>query len=138
MAYFNEPLLKQDLNALAFANGNGIETAKTADNDTKEFIPKDNSNFEIAHLLSIEKTKLIEALAQFPATALWLINKYKETDTSTELEEDLAIEPALSSILIDIKKQFHALSLNASSNGIEKVDKKKSSAGLTGISFFFS
>ena len=137
MSYFNEPLLKQDLNALAFANGKGIETAKTADNDTKEFIPKDNSNFEIAHLLSIEKAKLIEALAQFPATALWLINKYKETDASTELEEDLAIEPVLSSTLIDIKKQFDALSLNASCHGIEKVDKKNLALALQLFPFSF-
>jgi len=35
MSYFNEPLLKQDINALVL--NNGIETIKTADNDIKEF-----------------------------------------------------------------------------------------------------
>jgi len=123
MSYFNEPLLKQDLNALVF--NNGIDTAKPADNDIKEFVPKENSNFEIAQLLNIEKANLIEALAQFPATALWLINKYTETDASTEQEDDISIETSLASTLIDIKKQFHDLSLNSLSPSINRIYKKQ-------------
>jgi len=134
MSYFNEPLLKQDLNALVF--NSGIETAKNSDNESQEFLPKDNRNFELAQLLSIEKTNLIDALAQFPATALWLINKYTETFSSTE-QEDLAIEPALSSTLIDIKKQFQALSVNTSTHTIDKVDNKNLVLALQLFPFSF-
>ena len=134
MSYFNEPLLKQDLNALVF--NSGIETAKNSDNESQEFLPKDNSNFELAQLLSIEKTNLIDALAQFPATALWLINKYTENFSSTE-QEDLAIEPALSSNLIDIKKQFQALSVNTSTHTIDKVDNKNLVLALQLFPFSF-
>jgi RNA polymerase sigma factor (sigma-70 family) len=137
MSYFNEPLLKQDLNTLAFDHG--IETTKAADNDTKEFIYKENSNFQIANLLSIEKSSLIEALAQFPATALWLINKYTETDAITEQEEDLstATESALSSSLQDIKKQFHDLSINTSIHSANKADKESLSLTLQLFPFSF-
>ncbi len=135
MSYFNEPLLKQDVNALAF--NNGIEAVKTAGNDTKEFIPKDNSNFELAHLLSIEKANLVETLCQFPATALWLINKYTETDVITEQEEDTLAEPAPSSILVDIKKQFYELSLNSSTNNNESINKKELSLTLQLFPFSF-
>ena len=135
MSYFNEPLLKQDLNTLAFDHG--IETTKAVDNDTKEFTHKDNSNFEIANLLSIEKTSLIEALAQFPATALWLINKYTETDTLTEQEEDIPIESTLSSTLIDIKKQFDDLSINTSTHSTNKAYKKNLSLTLQLFPFSF-
>jgi len=135
MSYFNESLLKQDLNALVLHNV--IETAITADNDTKEVIPKDNCNFEIAQLLSIEKANLIEELAQFPATALWLINKYTETDPTTELDEDIPLEPAITTNLIDIKRQFHALSLNSTNHSIDKTDRKKLTLTLQLFPFSF-
>jgi len=123
MSYFNEPLLKQDLNVLAL--NKNIEGKKVELNDTKEFIPKDNSNFEIAQLLSIEKANLIEALAQFPATALWLINKYTETDAFPDQEEEIGIEPILPSILIDVNKYFQALSLNHTNRSIDTINKNK-------------
>ena len=123
MSYFNEPLLKQDLNVLAL--NKNIEGEKVEINDTKEFIPKDNSNFEVAQLLSIEKANLIEALAQFPATALWLINKYTETNAFTDQEEENGIEPILPSILIDINKYFQALSLSYTNRSIDTINKNK-------------
>jgi len=135
MSYFNESLLKQDLNALALHND--IESALISDKDTKEATPKDNCNFEIAQLLSLEKASLIEALAQFPATALWLINKYTEANAITELDEDNPLEPALSSILIDIKKQFHALSLNSPTHNLDKAERNKLTLTLQLFPFSF-
>jgi len=135
MSYFNEPLLKQDFYALAL--NNDIEIAKTADNHTKEAIPKDNNNFEIAHLLSIEKALIIEALAQFPATALWLINKYIEADTINELEEDIPLEDARSSTLIEIKKQFHELSQNNLTNCVDTFNKNNLAFTLQLFPFSF-
>jgi len=135
MSYFNEPLLKQDLNALVL--NNGIEATKAADNEIKEFSTKDNSNFEISQLLSIEKANLIEALAQFPATALWLINKYKEIDSYTEHEDELTNEPALSSNLIEIKNLFIELSNSPSIASNEKLGKKNLTLALQLFPFSF-
>ncbi len=135
MSYFNEPLLKQDFYALAL--NNDIESAKKADNHTKEATAKDNNNFEIAHLFSIDKSNLIEALSQFPATALWLINKYIETDTINELEEDVPLEDARSSTLLAIKKQFHELSQNNLTDSADTFNKNNLAFTLQLFPFSF-
>jgi len=135
MAYFNESLLKQDLSALSI--NKGVVAEKAADTDLKEATPKDKTNFELAHLLLIEKTRLIEALAQFPATALWLINKYTENDAITEQEDDLSTETALSSTLIDIKKQFQELNHYHSIHSVDSINKNKLALTLQLFPFSF-
>jgi RNA polymerase primary sigma factor len=60
---------------------------------------KEASNLEIARRLETAKLKLINALTQFPVTALWLLNKYEQERDSRLTAEQL-------DALANIKKQY--------------------------------
>jgi RNA polymerase sigma factor (sigma-70 family) len=66
------------------------------------------SNFRIACQLSEEKTKLVEALSQFPVAALWLFDRYEEPkgNKEAEQEEEAGVLSESTAILQEIKKYY--------------------------------
>ena len=72
MAYLNTEISKQDLGFIV--DDRPAKNQLTA--GSTEF--PENSNFYTACKLKNEKSKLIGLLAQFPVTALWLLNHYEQ------------------------------------------------------------
>ena len=103
MAYLNTQLSKQDLMVVDKATVS-VESSIQNDTVTENYV--ENSNFHIASKLKIEKSKLINALSQFPMTALWLLNQYEQRTDIVEQDEDLTVEAELTTDLKEIKKYF--------------------------------
>ena len=76
MAYLDTQLSKQEMGIVV--DNIPVETEQPASsvNDATECA--ENSNFQIARQLKDEKSRLINALSQFPVTALWLLNEYEQ------------------------------------------------------------
>lgn len=113
MAYLDEYSSKQCSGIIANSGtdavvGNESEMAITQ--GPTESVEK--GNFQLAQKLSEEKTKLINALSQFPVTALWLLKEYDENCNKTNEDDQKTGSSELAYNLKNIKKYF--LSANAS------------------------
>jgi RNA polymerase sigma factor (sigma-70 family) len=135
MACLNAPLSKQEMRIVA--DNISIETEQPASsvNDAAECA--ENSNFQIARLLKDEKFRLINALAQFPVTALWLLNEYEQKSYTAEQDDEATLESELTTALADIKKQFHSLSRKALTDASYTVDKQNLLTALQLFPFSF-
>jgi RNA polymerase primary sigma factor len=81
------------------------EEQKTKDDPDKPADEIANSNYQLAKNLADAKGDLIKALAQFPISALWLINKHEQNaDTPHHDGSNCATELEISSA--QIKKDF--------------------------------
>lgn len=85
------------------------------------------SNFQIARELIIEKTKLAEALSQFPVSALWLLNKYEQQWDNREIEGDEEIDwlSESTAALTDIKKYYLQAAQAAAGNDLDCAESRR-------------
>jgi len=97
----NEPLLKPEA-----AIANGVKDAKES---------AEHCNFQLASDLEAGKARLINALSQFPGTALWLLHKYE----ASAYESEQAAE-ASTVALAKIKRYFLQASLSFSGRGFNR------------------
>jgi len=113
MAYLDEFSSKQYLGVIV---NSGIEAV--VGNEPEVVITEsstesvENGNLQLAQRLSEEKTKLINALSQFPVTALWLLREYEENCNKTNEDDQKTGSSELAYNLNNIKKYF--ISANAS------------------------
>ena len=135
MAYLNIQLSKQETRIVA--ENIPIETEQPASsvNDATECA--ENSNFQLARLLKDEKIRLINALSQFPVTALWLLNEYEQNCYMVEQDDEATLESESTTALADIKKQFYCLSRNALTDASYAVDKQNLVNTLKSFPFSF-
>lgn len=137
MAYLNTQLSKQEP---ALFVGNipvEVEQPVASVNHATEYT--ENSNFHIARQLKDEKARLINALSQFPVTALWLINQYEQKSFATpDLDDEATLESELTTALVDIKKQFYSLSDKALTDSAYVLDKQNLVTALQLFPFSFN
>ena len=95
MAYLNARLSKQELGVVV--DSVPVETEQPASSINEVADNAENSNFQIARLLKEQKSKLINALSQFPITALWLLNEYEQNCYLSEQDDETALPTELTS-----------------------------------------
>lgn len=107
MAYLDDYSLKHRLGAVV-----NIDNHTMVANDSEVAIVQksiegvENGNFQSAQRLREEKTKLINALSQFPITALWLLNEYGQNHYKAKQADPSAESSELANHLENIKKYF--------------------------------
>ncbi|MEQ1529324.1 MAG: RNA polymerase sigma factor RpoD/SigA [Methylococcales bacterium] len=104
MAYFNEHLARHDTGVLINRSLVVAEDAKPANIEPVEIV--ENGNFRIARHLAVEKTRFINVLAQFPATALWLLSKYEQDAAKDEQDDDESVGSEQRAALNALKLHF--------------------------------
>ena len=135
MAYLNIQLSKQELGVVA--DNTAIETVQPASSINDATAHAEHSNFKVARQLKDEKSRLSYALAQFPVTALWLLNEYEQNACTAELDDEATLGSELTTALAEIKKQFHALARETLTNGPCAVDKQNLATALQRFPFSF-
>ncbi|MDD5462840.1 MAG: RNA polymerase sigma factor RpoD/SigA [Methylococcales bacterium] len=133
MAYLNARLSIDKL-AGCVAESAPVETEQLTSYINNEADNTENSNFQIARLLKEQKSKLINALSQFPVTALWLLNEYEQT---CEQNDEAASSTELTTALADIKKYFLVLFRKKSNNAAYTLDKHNLATALQLFPFTF-
>ena len=122
MAYLNARLSKQELGVVVDSVPVEIEQPASSVNEVTD--NAENSNFQIAHLLKEQKSKLINALSQFPVTALWLFNEYEQNCYLSEQDDETALSTELTSTLANIRKYYQILSRKDSDDVAYALDKQ--------------
>ena len=122
MAYLNARLSKQELGVVVDSVPVEIEQPASSVNEVTD--NAENSNFQIAHLLKEQKSKLINALSQFPVTALWLLNEYEQNCYLSEQDDETALSTELTSTLANIRKYYQILSRKDSDDVAYALDKQ--------------
>jgi len=113
MAYLTEHLSRQEPGIVGSDNAIGAVEAASVVNSSRN--GAEHGNFQIARNLNDHKTRLIHALAQFPFTALCLLNEHEKNVYVVEQEEDVSLASDLATVLGEIKR--HYLSAGRSFNG---------------------
>jgi RNA polymerase primary sigma factor len=107
MAYLDEYSTNQSLKVLVCDETEVpvvIESEMTIVLDANEAV--ENSNFQIAEQLRIQRSKLINAISQFPVTALWLLNEADQNPVKSKKSESTTIDAEQTSNLENIKRYF--------------------------------
>jgi RNA polymerase primary sigma factor len=141
MAYLTDYISKQELET----GGNNLLNINGADESTPSSLKsQDNTewgNLHIARRLESEKNKLINALCQFPLTALWLLNEYEQNRDATIQEEDIAWVSEQKTALANIRKYYvsanQSLSCNHGSDEVCKENKQNLRTALQLFPFTF-
>ena len=107
MAYLDIQLSKQEMGIVV--DNIPIETEQPASNVNDATDSAENSNFQIARKLKDEKSRLINALSQFPVTALWLLNEYEQKAYTAEQDDEATLESELTNRFNRYKKIFSFL-----------------------------
>lgn len=107
MAFLNTQLSEQESGAVIVNVPNASEHLANNVNDSSELA--ENSNFQIARLLTDEKSNLVNALSKFPVTALWLLKEYEHKCQTAEPVVEAKPGSELRAAVDDIKKQFYFL-----------------------------
>jgi RNA polymerase primary sigma factor len=105
MAYLTEHLSRQQRGTAVKGGLTDKQANTVADDGASPVAVNEHGNVEIARRLSEEKTNLINALAQFPVTALVLLNSHEKM-AGQEPDEEAALVSDLASALAEIKKAF--------------------------------
>jgi RNA polymerase primary sigma factor len=135
MAYLDIQLSKQEMGT---AVGNiSVETEQPESNINDATEHAENSNFQIARKLKNEKSRLINALSQFPVTALWLLNEYEQNSCLPEQDDEATLESDLTTALAEIKKYFYSISRKAMTDTSYAVDKQNLVTALQLFPFSF-
>lgn len=104
LSHLNEQVLMQEMSVNA-----------VTDCADKIMSGAETSNFELARQLETAKFKLINALIQFPITALWLLYKYEKDSDSPEQEMAIRLTSELIDSLTNVKEHC-AIGDNENSN----------------------
>jgi len=135
MAYLDIQFSKQEMGIVV--DNIPIETEQASSNVNNVTDSAENSNFQIANNLKDEKSRLINALSQFPFTALWLLNEYEQKAYTAEQDDEATLESELTTALADIKKYFHSLSRKVSTEASYAVNKQNLVTALQLFPFSF-
>jgi len=122
MAYLDIQFSKQEMGVVV--DNIPVETEQPVCNVNDATSFTENSNVQIARNLKDEKSRLINALSQFPVTALWLLKEYEQKASTAEQDDEATLESELTTALADIRKQFHSLSRKAITDVSYIVDKQ--------------
>jgi RNA polymerase primary sigma factor len=122
MAYLDLQFSKQEMGVIVDNISVETEQPVSSVNDAASYT--ENSNVQIARNLKDEKSRLINALSQFPVTALWLLKEYEQKASTAEQDDEATLESELTTALADIKKQFHSLSRKTITDASYSVDKQ--------------
>ncbi|PPK75576.1 RNA polymerase primary sigma factor [Methylobacter tundripaludum] len=104
--YINKPLLKPEtaiVNSVNEAKGNA-----------------EHCNFQIASNLEAGKTRLVNILAQFPATALWVLHRYEADAHKPEQTAEVPLTAEFTITLAKIKNHYLLASLSFSGRGFNR------------------
>jgi RNA polymerase primary sigma factor len=137
MAYLTEHASRQH---------SALVNKKTTLNVANQHVPKvsegvEYSNFDIARKLNNQKLHLINALAQFPVSALWLFNQYEKNNSSIDMEdEEESLASDLATCLAEIKKHFVLASQynNENNQGLAAYHKQQLSLALQSFPYTFN
>jgi len=135
MAYLDLQLSKQEIGIVIDNIPIEAEQPASSVNETTYFA--ENSNIQIARKLKDEKSRLINALSQFPVTALWLLNEYEQKAYTAEQDDEATLESDLTTALADINHYFHSLSRKAITDASYAVDKQNLVTALQLFPFSF-
>jgi RNA polymerase primary sigma factor len=135
MAYLDTQWSKQEMGIVT--DNIPVENEQPASGVNHATECAENSNFQIARGLKDEESRLINALSQFPVTALWLLNEYAQKSYTAEVDDETTQESELTTALADIKKQFHTLSHKALTDVSYAVDKQNLVTALQLFPFSF-
>lgn len=121
MTYLNEHLSRTG--ARVIADNNLPVTEESEGNINSKSDNTENGNFKIARNLEMGKTQLINALSQFPVTALWLLHKYEQKCYKPEQAD----APLISERTATIKYYFSASqsAYRSGSNNDSYTDEKQ-------------
>ncbi len=104
MAYLTEDLSRQESGLIVNNNATSSVESNGVVNRTQDGV--EHSNFEIARKLKHQKSRLIDALSQFPIVALWLLNEHEKSTCITDQEEDDSLASDLATALGEIKNNY--------------------------------
>lgn len=135
MAYLDIQLSKQEKKAGIDNISFETEQTERAVHDATEFA--ESSNFQIARKLNDEKSRLINALSQFPVTAFWLLCEYEQKSDMAEQDEETSIGSDLSAALVEIKKYFQIFERKAIADPSYGVDKQNLETAVQLFPFSF-
>jgi len=135
MAYLDIQFSKQEMGIVV--DNIPIQTEQPASNVNDATDNTENCNFQIARKLKDEKLRLINALSQFPVTALWLLNEYEQKAYTIEQDDETTLESELLTSLTDIKKYFHSLSRKVLTDASYALEKQNLVTALQLFPFSF-
>jgi RNA polymerase primary sigma factor len=110
MRLLNEYMSIPEVNGVV-ANNTLIDKKSTL--ISKEVDSTENRNLQLARQLEEEKTKLINALSNYPVTALWVLSKYEQQCDKDKQEDETNVPSEFNGFLKDIKKHYKSVSLSA-------------------------
>ena len=142
MAYLNEHLSKQELGIVVKNSAINTEIKEEVSSNVSDSQEgAENCNFRIARLLKEEKTKLINALSQFPISALWLLNEYEQNCYTAEQDDEANLTSELTTALADIKKHYLRAGQSLSGKGLADAvhfeDRQNLSTALQSFPYSF-
>ena len=106
MAYLSEQLSRREFGVNAKTDNN---SANRIDKQPRSSDNTEHINVQIARDLNEHKIRLINALAHFPVTALWLLNEYEKLPDN-DADDDLAVANSdLAQSLAEVRKHYHSL-----------------------------
>ncbi|MDD5323122.1 MAG: RNA polymerase sigma factor RpoD/SigA [Methylococcales bacterium] len=135
MAYLNARLSIQESGVVV--DNVPVESGQPVSNINEVTDNSENSNFQIARLLKDQRLKLINALSQFPVTALWLLNEYEQNCYLSELDDETALPTELTSALADIRKYYQIITRKDSNDEAYDLDKQNLVTALQLFPFSF-
>ena len=135
MAYVDTQLLKQKMRIVA--DNIPIETTQVASSINDAAAHAEHGNFEIARRLKDEKSRLGYTLAQFPVTALWLLNEYEQDAGTAESDDDASRGSELTTALAEIKNRFYALARETLTDASCAAEKQNLTSALQRFPFSF-
>lgn len=121
MRLLNEHMAVPEVSGSASVNAEITEKKPPA--NTKEADNPENRNLTLARQVEEHKIKLIEALANFPVTALWILNRYEQSFYKEEREDESASAAEYREFLKVIKKQYQCV-LRLCDEGKNKQDSE--------------
>ena len=93
MAYLDIQFSQQEMGVVVDNIPVETEQPVSSVNDATSYT--ENSNVQIARNLKVEKSRLINALSQFPVTALWLLKEYEQKASTAEQDDEATLESEL-------------------------------------------
>lgn len=112
MAYLIEHLSRQELSILPQPGKKCAVVANQTVSNVNVADHSEHRNFQIARDLKEEKTKLINALSQFPVVAFYLLKEYEKNACLADQDDEITLRSDTAIILANIKKYYASSSIS--------------------------
>ncbi|WP_239649958.1 sigma-70 family RNA polymerase sigma factor [Methylocucumis oryzae] len=106
MAYLSEQLSRREFGINANTDSS---SASRIDKQPRSSDNTEHINVQIARDLNEHKIRLINALAHFPVTALWLLNEYEKLPDNDADDDSAVANSDLGQSLAEVRKHYHSL-----------------------------